>query len=134
MKILVIDDERIAAKLLTIYLNRQFEVECEIACSCSDAITKFNEESYDFIILDLILPKGDSTICQSIILEGAYYTGLDLLVYFSQKNSNTHIVLCSTIPKYRIAVFIDKYCPSFACKLDQGYFDHIGEIIRNTAS
>lgn len=64
MKILLIDDEKSLVKGLKSSLEFQgFDVDT--AYSGSEALTKFNANEYDFIILDLMLPQIDGmSLCR----------------------------------------------------------------------
>jgi DNA-binding response OmpR family regulator len=65
-KILVVDDEKNICELLSLYLIKEgYEVVC--ANDGEAAITKFNSEPFDIVLLDIMLPKKDGwEVCKEI--------------------------------------------------------------------
>jgi len=65
-KILFVEDEETLAKALKFGLEKEgFQVE--VAYDGEEALEKFNQEEYDLIILDLMLPKVDGfEVCRTI--------------------------------------------------------------------
>lgn len=65
-KILIVDDEPSILTLLT-YSIEQAGFETESATNGLDAITKAAQQSYDLIVLDLMLPKMDGLeVCENL--------------------------------------------------------------------
>ena len=65
-KILVVDDEKNICDLLSLYLIKEgYEVEC--ANDGQDAVDKFFKDSFDLVLLDIMLPKKDGwEVCRDI--------------------------------------------------------------------
>ena len=65
-KILVVDDEKNICELLSLYLIKEgYEVVC--ANDGEAAVTKFNAEPFDLVLLDIMLPKKDGwEVCKEI--------------------------------------------------------------------
>ncbi len=65
-KILIVDDEINICELLSLYLNKEgFETVC--ANDGEQAIVKFNDEQFDLVLLDIMLPKKDGwEVCRDI--------------------------------------------------------------------
>ena len=65
-KILLVDDEPMMLKGLK-YSLEQEGYETATALDGEEALTRFFDESYDLILLDVMLPKLDGlTVCQRI--------------------------------------------------------------------
>lgn len=65
-KVLVVDDEKIIVKGLTFSLQ-QDDMEVSCAYDGEEALNMAKENTYDIILLDLMLPKMDGlTVCQEI--------------------------------------------------------------------
>jgi len=66
MQILIVEDEEKIAN----FLRRGLKEECyavDIATDGEEALYKFNENQYDFVILDLMIPKTDGmVVCSKI--------------------------------------------------------------------
>lgn len=58
MKILIIEDEQLLAESIESYLSESWFI-CQVAADISDALNKLAQETYDCIILDLMLPDGN---------------------------------------------------------------------------
>ncbi len=65
-KILVVDDEKNICDLLTLYLIKEgYEVEC--AHDGVSAVNKFFADSFDLVLLDIMLPQKDGwEVCRDI--------------------------------------------------------------------
>ncbi len=65
-KILVVDDEKNICDLLSLYLIKEgYSVEC--AHDGEDAVNKFMADSFDLVLLDIMLPKKDGwEVCRDI--------------------------------------------------------------------
>ncbi len=65
-KILVVDDEKNICDLLSLYLIKEgYQVEC--AHTGTQAISKFMADSFDLVLLDIMLPEKDGwEVCRDI--------------------------------------------------------------------
>ena len=65
-RVLVVDDEKVIVKGITFSLQQDdYEVDC--AYDGEEALQKVRENSYDIVLLDLMLPKMDGLeVCQEI--------------------------------------------------------------------
>ena len=65
-KILIVDDEQNICDLLSLYLVKDgYDVEC--ANDGEQAISKFSQDKYDLVLLDIMLPKKDGwEVCREI--------------------------------------------------------------------
>ena len=65
-KILVADDDRNIAELLLLYLEKE-GYSVTLACDGVDAMEKFNSETPDIILLDIMMPRLDGwQVCREI--------------------------------------------------------------------
>ncbi|MBP1582280.1 MAG: response regulator transcription factor [Oscillospiraceae bacterium] len=65
-KILVADDDRNIAELLRLYLEKE-GYSVTLACDGVDAMEKFNSETPDIILLDIMMPRLDGwQVCREI--------------------------------------------------------------------
>ncbi len=65
-KILVADDDKNIAELLRLYLEKE-NYTVVTACDGEDAIIKFNSETPDIVLLDIMMPKLDGwQVCREI--------------------------------------------------------------------
>ena len=65
-KILVADDDRNIAELLRLYLEKE-GYTTELAADGEEAVAKFNADSPDLVLLDIMMPKLDgSQVCREI--------------------------------------------------------------------
>ncbi len=78
IKILIVDDEIIAAMSFRIELQKQGYTVCDIATNSEMAIDIFNSENPDIIIMDIALPEGFDGIETSKILK-KYSPGLPII-------------------------------------------------------
>ena len=66
MKILIVDDEREIAELISIYLKNEGFVT-EMAFDGEQALEAWNKEPFDLVILDIMMPKMDGLeVCRTI--------------------------------------------------------------------
>lgn len=65
-KILVVDDEKNICELLNLYLKKEgYETVC--AYDGEDAVQKFSADTFDLVLLDIMLPKKDGwDVCREI--------------------------------------------------------------------
>lgn len=65
-KVLVVDDEKLIVKGIRFSLEQDgMEVDC--AYDGEEALAKIKENTYDIVLLDLMLPKLDGTqVCQQV--------------------------------------------------------------------
>ena len=59
MKILIVDDQRSARKVLKDYLSALSDVECVEAASVDDAMAAIDRHHPDLLLLDVRLDPGD---------------------------------------------------------------------------
>ena len=65
-KILITDDDRSIAELMRLYLEKE-GYECILAENGKKALQKFESESPDLIILDVMMPEMDGwQVCREI--------------------------------------------------------------------
>ena len=65
-KVLVADDDRNIAELLRLYLEKE-GYSVTLACDGVDAMEKFNSETPDIILLDIMMPRLDGwQVCREI--------------------------------------------------------------------
>ena len=65
-KILIADDDRNIAELLRLYLEKE-GYATEIASDGEEAVAKFNAETPDLVLLDIMMPKLDGwQVCGEI--------------------------------------------------------------------
>lgn len=91
-KILVIDDEQLVTKFLESRLTRD-GMEVEIISNGLEAVHKVNQEKYDLIISDLMVPQ---------------VSGPEMIMHFknSQINSKTPIIVLSSLSTDEVIVDI----------------------------
>jgi len=58
-RMLVVDDDPGQARLISVLLRNEFDVEVDMAYSCEEARERFESGDYDLITLDYQLPDGD---------------------------------------------------------------------------
>jgi DNA-binding response OmpR family regulator len=79
MKILVVEDERELMESITQYLEEE-KYFCEMASDFDSAAEKISSYTYDCVVLDLTLPRGN---------------GLTLLKELKKKNKNEGVIIIS---------------------------------------
>lgn len=55
-RVLIVDDDESMRVLLASYLSKQMEVEMEFAGTCEQALRLAENDAYDAILLDLVMP------------------------------------------------------------------------------
>lgn len=79
MKILLIEDNRELAQSITYYLEEEHYI-CECAYSYKEALERLSFNSYDCILLDIMLPDGN---------------GLQILNYIKKEKINSGVLIIS---------------------------------------
>ncbi len=79
MKVLIVEDEKELASSICEYLQGE-NFNCEAACDYDQALEKINLNSYDCIVLDVMLPKG---------------SGLDILKELKNKRKEESVLIIS---------------------------------------
>jgi len=70
-KILIVDDEREIAELISIYLRNE-GFDTVLAFDGEEALRAFDEDKFDLIVLDIMMPKVDGIeVCRQLRLEHA---------------------------------------------------------------
>jgi Response regulators consisting of a CheY-like receiver domain and a winged-helix DNA-binding domain len=79
MKILIIEDNKDLAQSMSCYLEREHYI-CECVCHYHEALERLSFNSYDCILLDIMLPDGN---------------GLQLLNHLKKEKINSGILIIS---------------------------------------
>ncbi len=58
MRLLIVDDEELIRELIKDYAKEE-GYSCDIACDGSEALEKVEENKYDLIVMDIMMPKMD---------------------------------------------------------------------------
>ncbi|MCV6624185.1 MAG: response regulator transcription factor [Cellvibrionaceae bacterium] len=70
MLILIVEDDRDLAANIAAYLNL-FDIDCDFAFNGQAALTLCEEQEYDIILLDIMMPKMDGyTVCETLKKKG----------------------------------------------------------------
>ena len=65
-KILIVDDEKNICELINLYLVKE-GFETDLAHTGKEAVTKFQADTYDLVLLDIMLPEMDGwEVCREI--------------------------------------------------------------------
>lgn len=79
-KILVVDDEPVSLMLLDTILRRS-NFTVSTALSGHDALTLLNEEPFDLMILDLLMPDMDGLEVLETLRENPHFENLPVIVF-----------------------------------------------------
>ena len=70
MRLLICDDEELIRDLIKDYADEE-GYTCDLACDGSEALEKVEENKYDLIVMDIMMPKMDGYTCVKGIRETA---------------------------------------------------------------
>ena len=68
MRLLICDDEELIRDLIKDYADEE-GYTCDLACDGSEALEKVEENKYDLIVMDIMMPKMDGYTCVKGIRE-----------------------------------------------------------------
>ena len=63
LKVLIVDDSRVSCSILQNILSKTNFGTCEVACSCAEAIDKYQSFKPDIVTMDMNLPDADGIEC-----------------------------------------------------------------------
>lgn len=111
-KILFIEDEAIAIKRLIEKLKKRYEVE--VVGSGNSALDSLNENQYDLILLDIMLPHGEGRRIPSNI--PPKQTGIEILKKIRNRETKNSpqipIVVLTAVSDVQDLKGINKYRPT----------------------
>ena len=85
-KILVADDDRNIAELLRLYLEKE-GYTTELAADGEEAVAKFNADTPDLVLLDIMMPKLDGwQVCREI----RQYSKVPIIMLTAKTLGNMH--------------------------------------------
>lgn len=87
-KILVVDDDKDICEAISIYLKSE-GYESQRAANGKEALEKLEEEAFDLVLLDIMMPVMDGIVCASKIRE----TSAIPIIFLSAKSEDTDKVL-----------------------------------------
>jgi DNA-binding response OmpR family regulator len=85
-RVLIVDDDPAIRQILSALLRRD-GTECDIAEDGEDAIGHLRQQTYDVVLLDLLMPRVD---------------GVGVIAYMKENAITTHVVVISAVTDDRV--------------------------------
>lgn len=82
MKCMIVDDSMTMRNIIRQILNKRGNIEFELACNGMDALSKYNQDNFDIVITDIVMPEMN---------------GLDLLRKIKEINPSQKVIVCSSL-------------------------------------
>lgn len=95
----------------------------------SDGLKLLKKESYSFIILDMMLPLGESLILPEDEPDLMY--GIYILRKLREINRNITVICYTVLNEMLIKQQINSYNAIHICKIDEGSFDKLFKILNS---
>ena len=93
-KVLIVDDEQMICDVLETGLRKRGFL-CESVGTGEDALAKLNKEKYHIVLLDVMLPGGES--------------GIEVLRQIWQQHGNVAVIMITAVDSTELAVATKQY-------------------------
>lgn len=129
-KILIIDEENWYMQAIFDRIDIDFGQNMyDYVSNGSDGLKLLKKESYSFIILDMMLPLGESLILPEDEPDLMY--GIYILRKLREINRNITVICYTVLNEMLIKQQINSYNAIHICKIDEGSFDKLFKILNS---
>jgi len=106
-KILLVEDEKDIADIIAITLNKN-GYQTVVSYDGEDALSKINSDTYDLIVLDLMLPKIEGRLIAEKLREKPSYAHVPVIVMTAHARLKE---LLESKREFNVAAYLEKPFP-----------------------